>query len=112
MHTSEVIEHPISSNFLDLDHERQRSLTMLINHYGDRIQTKKRKLLEKNLPLIFDTAIKVSLEKGFNTMSLRDLCRETGLSMGGLYSYIVSKEVLLEMIMDFGAEIVLSVKTY
>lgn len=33
-------------------------------------------------------------------MNLRDLCRETGLSMGGLYGYISGKDQLAEMIED------------
>jgi AcrR family transcriptional regulator len=33
-------------------------------------------------------------------MNLRDLCGETGLSMGGLYGYITSKDQLAEMIED------------
>ena len=33
-------------------------------------------------------------------MNLRDLCDETGLSMGGLYGYISSKDQLAEMIED------------
>jgi AcrR family transcriptional regulator len=33
-------------------------------------------------------------------MNLRDLCGETGLSMGGLYGYISSKDQLAEMIED------------
>jgi AcrR family transcriptional regulator len=37
---------------------------------------------------------------GFRAMTLRDLCRETGLSMGGLYGYIDSKDQLAAMIED------------
>ena len=33
-------------------------------------------------------------------MTLRDLCRATGLSMGGLYGYIASKDDLAAMIED------------
>ena len=31
---------------------------------------------------------------GFRAMTLRDLCRETGMSMGGLYGYIENKDQL------------------
>ncbi|MDM7935157.1 MAG: TetR/AcrR family transcriptional regulator [Methanothrix sp.] len=51
-----------------------------------------------NLAKIFDAALRISNEKGFASMSLRDLSREAGLSMGALYSYISSKEELLDMI--------------
>jgi AcrR family transcriptional regulator len=37
---------------------------------------------------------------GFGSMTLRDLSRECGLSMGGLYGYIASKDDLAAMIED------------
>ena len=39
---------------------------------------------------------------GFDAMSLRDLSRESGLSMGALYSYFTSKDDLLSMIQYHG----------
>jgi AcrR family transcriptional regulator len=66
------------------------------------IKIKKQAVAVKNLTNIFSTTLKLSNEKGFQTMSLRDLSRSTGLSMGALYSYFTSKEELLAMIQEQG----------
>jgi AcrR family transcriptional regulator len=68
----------------------------------DHIQIKKEKVAVKNLVLIIDTTLRLSYENGFHEMSLRDLCKESGLSMGALYSYISSKDDLITMIHDIG----------
>lgn len=66
------------------------------------IKTKKEAVAVKNLANIFNTTLRLSNEKGFQTMSLRDLSRASGLSMGALYSYFTSKDELLEMIQNQG----------
>lgn len=66
------------------------------------IKIKKEAVAVKNLANIFHTALTLSNEKGFQSMSLRDLSRASGLSMGALYSYFTSKEELLEMIQNQG----------
>jgi AcrR family transcriptional regulator len=70
------------------------------------IKTKKEAVAVRNLTNIFNTTLRLSNEKGFHTMSLRDLSRASGLSMGALYSYFTSKEELLEMIQDQGRRLV------
>jgi len=52
-----------------------------------KIKVKKEKTVVKNLERIFDATLKISNEKGFQAMSMRDLSRETGLSLGALYGY-------------------------
>jgi AcrR family transcriptional regulator len=42
-------------------------------------------------------------------MSMRDFSRETGLSMGALYSYFASKDELLDMILRQGRRLVLRI---
>ena len=37
----------------------------------------------KNLVKIFKATLKLANRKGFHAMSLRDLCAESGMSMGG-----------------------------
>jgi len=54
----------------------------------------------ENLSRIFEATFKLSNTKGFAMMTLRDLSRETGLSMGGLYGYISSKDDLAATIED------------
>lgn len=53
----------------------------------------------KKLTIIIDAALSLSNKKGFQAMSLRDLSREAGISMGGLYAYFDSKTSLLNMIL-------------
>ncbi len=75
------------------------------------IKIKKEAVAVKNLVNIFDTALRLSNEKGFQSMSLRDLSRTSGLSMGALYSYFTSKEELLEMIQNQGRRLTRKVLT-
>lgn len=65
----------------------------------DSIKIKKEKFVLPNLELIINSTIELSNRVGFRAMSLRDLSRDTGISMGALYSYIASKERLLEIIL-------------
>lgn len=69
------------------------------------IKIKKEPVAVKNLVNIFNTMLALSNEKGFQTMSLRDLSRASGLSMGALYSYFSSKDELLEMVQTQGRRI-------
>jgi AcrR family transcriptional regulator len=62
------------------------------------IRVKKENTVVKNLERIFSATLKISNKKGFQAMSMRDLGRETQLSMGALYSYFSSKEDLLAML--------------
>jgi len=72
----------------------------------DRIRIKKDDVAVKNLARIMDGVLELSARKGFSAMSLRDLSRETGLSMGALYSYFASKDELLDMIQHQGMKVV------
>ena len=69
------------------------------------IKIKKEAVVIKNLVTIFQATLKLSNEKGFHAMSLRDLSRETKLSMGALYSYFAGKDGLLEIIHEQGRAI-------
>ena len=64
------------------------------------IRVKKENTVVKNLERIFSATLKISNRKGFQAMSMRDLSRETNLSMGALYSYFASKEELLAMLQN------------
>ncbi len=70
------------------------------------IKVKKQAVAVRNLVKIFDATLALSNARGFHAMSLRDLGKATGLSMGALYSYFSGKEGLLDMIQDQGARIV------
>lgn len=74
--------------------------TYLLDRNAERITVKRRKPALENLEKIFNATFKLANEVGFRAMNLRDLCGETGLSMGGLYGYISNKDQLAEMIED------------
>lgn len=79
---------------------------MLLSH-RDSIKAKKEATAVKNLELIFDATLALANQKGFQAMTVRDLSRATGLSMGALYDYFTSKEELLEMVLSTGRRVVM-----
>ena len=72
----------------------------------ENIRIKNEKTALKNLEKIFCAALKISNRKGWYNMSMRDLSRETDLSMGALYAYFSSKEDLLGMLLRQGRNLV------
>ena len=82
--------------------EMERLLGELFRENRGSIRVKKEKTAVRNLDKIFTAALALGLEKGFHAMSLRDLSRASGLSMGALYSYFASKEELRGHIFRFG----------
>ena len=55
----------------------------------------------KNLQKICEATFILSNENGFQAMTLRQLSKSTGMSMGGLYAYIQSKDELATLIYSF-----------
>ncbi|MGB4247935.1 MAG: TetR/AcrR family transcriptional regulator [Pseudohongiellaceae bacterium] len=66
--------------------------------HRDKMQIKNPQVAVGNLEKIFTCTFRLANSKGFQAMSLRDLSRETGISMGGLYAYIGSKDDLASAI--------------
>lgn len=66
--------------------------------HQEKMQIKSPKVAVANLQKIFEATFRLANSKGFQAMSLRDLSRETGISMGGLYAYIGSKNELASVI--------------
>ncbi len=64
------------------------------------ILIKKEATAVKNLDIIYGATLKIANKKGFQAMTMRDLSRETGMSMGSLYTYFTSKEALLETLQE------------
>jgi len=73
---------------------------VIFREHADTIQIKTEETVVRNLEKIFDATLKISNRKGFQAMSMRDLSRETGLSLGALYSYFPSKDKLLAMLQN------------
>ena len=76
---------------------KQKHFLELFAKNRESFQIKKEKTIAKNLERIFAATLKISNEKGFHAMSMRDLSRETNLSTGALYNYFSGKEDLLTM---------------
>lgn len=72
----------------------------LLDRNADRIGVKRREVALENLQKIILATFRLANTVGFRSMTLRDLCRETGLSMGGLYGYIENKDQLAGMVED------------
>lgn len=67
---------------------------------SDIVQTQKARFAVANLEKILTATFEVSATSGFDRMSLRDLSRQTGMSMGAIYSCISKKEDIALMIAD------------
>lgn len=67
------------------------------NTFRDEIKVKRESAAVKNLQTIFKGIFELAYQRGFDAMSLRDLSTHTGISMGGLYNYISSKDKIAEM---------------
>ncbi|MCB2186872.1 MAG: TetR/AcrR family transcriptional regulator [Deltaproteobacteria bacterium] len=77
----------------------------ILAEHRDSIKAKKEATAVKNLELIFEATLQVANQKGFQAMTMRDLCHASGLSMGALYDYFSSKEELLEMVQRTGRSV-------
>mgnify|MGYP000093564824 CR=1 FL=1 len=81
----------------------------MLERQADVISVQKPDIALKKLRVIIAAALKLSNRKGFQAMSLRDLSKEAGVSMGGLYAYFDSKTTLLNMILTEVTDAVQSV---
>ena len=55
---------------------------------------------DQKLEFILRTAARIFAEKNYHSTSMRDISRETNVSLAGLYHYCKSKEELLYLIQD------------
>lgn len=63
---------------------------------------------DKKLASLLDAAAEIFAAKGYHHASIRDLSRQTGVSLSGLYYYFSSKEELLYMIQERSLRLLLS----
>lgn len=70
------------------------------NHHHIRI--KKPAVAIQGLASIVEATLRLAGSKGFHAMSLRDLCAESGFSIGGIYAYIKNKDDLIHLIQGYG----------
>ena len=50
--------------------------------------------------LLLNSAVKVFADKGFHATSMREIARESGMSLAGIYHYVTGKTELLFLIQD------------
>jgi AcrR family transcriptional regulator len=73
--------------------------TRILERHRASIRVQKPRLAVANLARIIDATLTLSNKQGFHATTLRQLAEASGLSMGGLYTYIDSKPRLLSMIL-------------
>jgi AcrR family transcriptional regulator len=71
----------------------------MLERHRSVVRVQKDHVAVRKLALIVEAALDLSNHQGFHAMSLRELSRKSGVSMGGLYSYFDSKTTLLTMIL-------------
>ncbi|MCB1582599.1 MAG: helix-turn-helix domain-containing protein [Marinicella sp.] len=87
----------------------------LFDMYHQKLNLKNRNIATKKFKTIIEGVFKLSHQKGFQAMTMRDLSQETEISMGGLYNYFSNKDQIAEMIhagMVHMAEACLKIKEY
>jgi AcrR family transcriptional regulator len=50
--------------------------------------------------LLLTSAVNVFADKGFHATSMREISRESGMSLAGIYHYVTGKTELLYLIQD------------
>ena len=82
------------------EYQHQNLYNLLFDRNQHLIKSKKVAVASANLKKVFESTFKLSSKIGFLEMSLRDLSKDTGLSMGGLYSCLTKKEDIALMVLD------------
>jgi len=70
----------------------------LFTVFNESIDIRKPLVATNNLKRIFEAVFHISASSGFNRMTLRDLSKESGLSLGVIYSCINKKEDIVNMV--------------
>ncbi|WP_417565501.1 TetR/AcrR family transcriptional regulator [Marinobacter sp.] len=86
----------------DLSMSKEDVIRDVYRQNKERISIKKEATAVKNLTRIIESTLRLANSKGFHAMTLRDLCADSGLSMGGLYAYIRNKDDLIHLIQSHG----------
>ena len=81
--------------------EPEQLYTELFLQHKDQFSIRNQRIAVKNLQTIFEATFVLANEFGFQAMTLRQLSKQTAMSMGGLYAYIQSKDDLAQIIYSF-----------
>lgn len=100
-HQDQIIELGSFADFVaSFPLAEDRLYNAVFERNGDLVKTQKPRFAVANLEKILSSTFEVSAVSGFDRMSLRDLSRQTGMSMGAIYSCISKKEDIAVMIAD------------
>ncbi len=73
----------------------------LFQLHRQQFSIRNQKIAVPKLRKIFEATFRLANSSGFQAMTLRQLATETGMSMGGLYAYIHSKDDVAQIIHSF-----------
>ncbi|WP_287155337.1 TetR/AcrR family transcriptional regulator [Candidatus Solincola tengchongensis] len=72
----------------------------------ERISNRRRKQAEVSRRKILETAVRLFDERGYEKVTVADICREAGLSVGAFYHHFRSKDqILLERYLPFARQV-------
>ncbi|WP_395376559.1 TetR/AcrR family transcriptional regulator [Marinicella sp. W31] len=73
----------------------------LFNQCHEQLDIKNKNTAVVKLESIISSTFALSQNKGFQSMTMRDLSEHSGISMGGLYTYFSNKQVLASTIHSY-----------
>jgi AcrR family transcriptional regulator len=80
--------------------KRARSTTQAIPQFRNSAISQLPTRYDQKLEFILRTSARIFADKSYHSTSMRDISRETNVSLAGLYHYCKSKEELLFLIQD------------
>lgn len=80
----------------------ENSCRQMYRNNRNSLKIKNEELAVKNYMILAKATLKLCKEKGFQAMSIRDLSRETGLSLGALYYYFSNKDEIVRFVHEQG----------
>ncbi len=86
----------------EIDKAIENSCRQLYRNNRNELKIKNEELAVKNYEILARATLKLCKEKGFHAMSIRDLSRETGLSLGALYYYFSNKDEIVKFLHEQG----------
>jgi len=78
-----------------------RSASAKTKHKVVKTRIKNVSLIDRRRKQIIDGALRAFTAKGFHKATVREIARESGLTMGSLYNYIRSKEDIIFIVYDY-----------
>ncbi len=75
--------------------------SLYFDMFQNEIKISNKKIAVKKLQIIITSTFKLTRNKSFSSVNLRELAKTTEISLGGLYLYFYSKEQLADQIHEF-----------